>query len=117
MVWICRSGLLISSSTCPAPTFSPDSAAFRSTRADACAVIQRICSGTRVPGPRTSRITSPRATESMRIATRCTVGAAGSSRESAIVARITAAAPAPMAMLRPVFFCGARAISIEVSQP
>jgi len=91
----------------------PDCATRRSTRAEACAVIQRMRSGTRVPGPRTSRTMSPRRTESIIRVAISTVGAAGLSRESAMVMSTSASAAAPMAMLRPVFLRGALAISIS----
>ena len=68
--------------------------------ADACAVIQRMCSGTSVPGPRTSRTTSPCFTVSMTTAALCTVGTAGSSRVRATVTSTTPVIAAPMMICR-----------------
>ena len=75
--WICWSGFDVSSRTSPVFTLWPDSATSLSTRALACAEIQVMCSGTRLPGPRTSRTMSPRRTESMYSVAASTVGAAG----------------------------------------
>ena len=49
----------------------------RSTVASVVAVIQRMSSGTSVPGPRTERSISPRFTVSCHTVARSTVGAAG----------------------------------------
>ena len=49
----------------------------RSIRPAVTAEIQRICSGTRVPVPRTSRSIGPRFTVSVQSVARSTVGAAG----------------------------------------
>ena len=54
----------------------------RSMRASTGAEIQRTSSGTRVPGPRTLRSIGPRWTVSIHTVSFCTVGAAGSRRDS-----------------------------------
>ena len=59
------SGFERSSSTVPASTFSPARAWMRSTRPAVTAGIQRICSGTSAPVPRTWRSIPPRFTVSV----------------------------------------------------
>jgi hypothetical protein len=49
----------------------------RSTRAGVSAEVQRMCSGTSVPGPRTSRNIVPQRTASSETISRSTLGAAG----------------------------------------
>ena len=115
MVWIWRSGLLSSRSNSPLPTFFPDSEASRSTRALACAVIQRMCSGTRVPGPRTSRTTSPLRTLSISTAERSMVIDAGSRLRVQAVTATSTRTPNPIIRLRFLLPRGVRTISI--SQP
>ena len=51
--------------------------------------MKMMCSGTRLPGPRTSRTMSPRRTESMYIVAASTVGAAGFSFARATVTMMT----------------------------
>ena len=59
-----------------AVTLVPGCTSFFSTRPGATAEIQRICSGTRVPGARTSRSMGPDSTVSMESAARSTLGGA-----------------------------------------
>src|SRR5882672_1303359 len=88
------SGLLSSIRTVLASTCCPAWADTFSTRPGVSALIQRICSGTRVPGPRTSRVIGPLVTVSRQSAPPSAVGAAGLSRLRPRVASNTTPAPA-----------------------
>ena len=116
IVEIITSGLDVSTSRSPAFTVWPATTSIRSTRAVAGAVTCWICSGTSVPGPRISRIMSPRRTESWIDTDRSTVGAAGLSLATAMVVITTASTATPMPMFRPVFFWGGRATSTRYPQ-
>ncbi len=90
------SGLLSSSRTVLAVTRSPGSTGFRSTRPGVTAETQRICSGIRLPGPRTSRTIGPSLTVSVHTVPRSTLGAAGRSRERPTVTASRAMTPPPI---------------------
>jgi hypothetical protein len=80
-----------------AVTLVPGWTSFFSTRPGATAEIQRICSGTRVPGARTSRSMGPDSTVSMESAARSTLGGASLRRLMPAVMRTTrTSAPAAM---------------------
>jgi hypothetical protein len=64
----------------------------RCTRPDVVAEIHMMSSGTSVPAPRTWRVKSPRLTVSIHTVDRSTDGAAGLSRDTPIVMRITTTA-------------------------
>ena len=66
----------------------------RSTRPCVVAGIQRMSSGTSVPRPRTWRTIGPRFTVSGQTVPASTVGAAGLSRESPTLTRLTTRRPA-----------------------
>ena len=61
-------------------TVAPGRRWMRSTRPAVSAVIQRMCSGTRVPGPFTARSIAPRRTVSIHTPLFSTDGAAGLTR-------------------------------------
>ena len=69
--------MTVSASTCV-----PGQTTIFSTRPSVLAGIQRICSGTSVPRPRTWRTIGPRFTVSIQTVERSTLGTAGLSRES-----------------------------------
>src|SRR6266480_4808317 len=73
--------------------------------------MKRMCSGTSVPGPRTSRTISPRRTESTHRVARSTVGAAGFKLVRKIVSKMIAPAPMPAFTYRPVLGRGGRGMS------
>jgi hypothetical protein len=84
----------------------------RSTRPAVSAVISRICSGTSVPGPFTSRSIGPRLTVSVQSPARSTTGAAARSLESPRVMAASAATEIPAMMrLRLRVFRGLRGMS------
>ena len=87
-----------------------------STRPAVRAVIQRICSGTSVPGPRTCRIMVPCWTVSIHTVATSTEGAAGSRFLNATVTPIKATAPSDHWMiLFLVLGLGSRAMSTITS--
>ncbi len=73
--------------------------------------MNRMCSGTSVPGPRTSRTISPRRTESTHSVPRSTVGAAGLRLVRKTVSNTTAPAAIPPRTYRRYCGAGARGMS------
>src|SRR3989442_1224924 len=108
-IW--TSGFASSSSTVFACTGMPGWTKMRSTRAGVSAEIQRMCSGTSVPGPRTSRTIVPRRTPSSDTISRSTLGAAGFKLASRIVMRRRPPAATPPCTYRLRFLVGARGMS------
>ena len=106
------SGLDSSINTVPGSTCAPGRRGIRSTRPAVSAVIRRICSGTRVPGPLTSRSIGPRFTVSVHRPERSTTGAAARSLERPnVIAASAAATLTPMIRLRFRVFRGLRGMS------
>ena len=93
----------------------------RSTVASVVAVIQRMSSGTSVPGPRTDRSISPRFTVSCQTVARSTVGAAGFSLARTTVTKTTTISVATEKRMRLAFLrlatSGERGTSIDESSP
>src|SRR5580765_4157971 len=93
----------------------------RSTVASVVAVIQRMSSGTSVPGPRTERSISPRFTTSCHTVARSTVGAAGFSLARTTVTKTTTISVATEKRIRLAFLrfatSGERGTSIDESSP
>ena len=87
------SGLLIRMITVFSSISVPGKTMICSTRPAVRAVIQRICSGTSVPGPRTCRTMVPCMTVSIHTVAASTPGAAGSRFLNAMVTPIRARAP------------------------
>src|SRR5690242_8008044 len=111
--WICTSGLESSRRTSPGFTCEEGCANTLSTRPADRAVMYRMCSGTRVPGPRRSRTIGPWRTESTHSVPRSTGGAAGESEEMMRVNTISTPTPIPPWISRFRFLTGARGISIS----
>ena len=75
--------------------------------------MMRMCSGTNVPGARTSRSSSPFFTESTHNVARSTLGAAGLRPLMTIDTSTIARTPEPQMMYCFLFDCGARLISTK----
>src|SRR3954470_16665 len=99
-------------SVVPASMRAPGRSGSRSMRPAVSAVIQRICSGTREPGPFTWRSIEPRLTVSVQTELRSMVGAAALRRESPkVIPPTTSTAATASATLRFVFGCFLRGMS------
>ena len=94
-------------SRCLASTTVPGSVRIRSTRPSVDRGIQRMSSGTSVPGPRTWRSIEPRLTVSGHTDPSSTVGAAGFSCARPTVTSTSTSRPATAKMVRRMRFCRA----------